>query len=327
MGVHAKRSCMPQVCSLYPSFVLAICWSPACVAAEGYVDAVWRTTANEMASEAGLTGSFTSIETATNLHMTVYVSNPRDSVMTRQVPADGFPVVLIAHHAVGIYHATFLRKFADDLASKGFVALLPDLFHRTWSKHVPTGHNASFDTMNIPALLSSMKDADIIEDLTATLDLLRLEQERWKANADRVAVLGFCMGGRIAWLAAVEETFKGRLRAAVTYHGGNTFKSLPDGAGTAPAKRLPSKLHCPVLGHFGEADGNPSLQDMRRLEELSKPSGLAIEFHTYAGAKHGFSCADSSNYLPESASVAWTRTVEFLERVARRDASKARGEL
>merc|ERR1712232_721879 len=119
------------------------------------------------------------------------------------------------------------------------------------------------------------------------------------------------MGGRIAWLAAVSREFAGRIRGAVPYHGGNVFKTWPpDTPGGAPGDHL-ADLHCPVLGHFGDQDLNPSLKDRDKLMELSQVSGQDIQFHTYEGANHGFSCNDSSNYVKEAAETAWPRTLSF----------------
>merc|ERR1711972_698970 len=106
-----------------------------------------------------------------------------------------------------------------------------------------------------------------------------------QADPSRMGIVGFCMGGRIAWLAAVTKKFSGFFRGAVAYHGGNVFKTWPAGgpAVKAPASKLET-LICPVLGHFGDDDQNPSYEDMLKLRELSSRSSQDVVFHTYAGA-------------------------------------------
>merc|ERR1712032_728187 len=116
------------------------------------------------------------------------------------------------------------------------------------------------------------------------------------------------MGGRIAWLSAVEANFKGKVHAAVAYHGGNVFKGLGPGA-VAPAERIPIGLHCQVLGHFGGVDKNPSPADMQKLKELA---GKKLQAKVYPDADHGFSCKDSAKYLEAAATEAWRETLIFL---------------
>merc|ERR1712061_786055 len=152
--------------------------------------------------------------------------------------------------------------------------------HRVWTEKVPTGHGMPFEKMDIKAMLGSLRDDQILEDLAAALEF---NERAGPGSMQKVAVLGFCMGGRIAWPAAVEERFKGMVHAAVPYHGGNVFKGLADGA-QAPSERITTNLQIPVLGHFGGLDANPSPDDMRRLQELA---GSKLEAKDYAGADHG----------------------------------------
>merc|ERR1711920_868211 len=129
--------------------------------------------------------------------------------------------------------------------------------------------------------LGSLQDADILRDLTSILSWI--EKDAGIASG-RVGVLGFCMGGRIAWLSAVEANFKDKVHAAVAYHGGNVFKGLGPGA-VAPAERIPIGLNCQVLGHFGGVDKNPSPADMQKLKELA---GKKLQAKVYPDADHGF---------------------------------------
>lgn len=247
----------------------------------------------------GLRGQFVKVPVGDGSSMAVYMAKPLLSKPR--------PVVIIAHHAVGVYHHSFLRSFADRLADEGYVAMLPDFFHRAWSDEVVTGAGLPFEAMNIQALLGSLRDEQLLADLNATISILERDKE---ADSSRVAVLGFCMGGRIAWLAAVEESFREKVHAAVAYHGGNVFKGVGEGA-LPPSERIQEGLHCPVLGHFGAEDTNPSEADMKRLEGLA---GDRLVTLVYEGAKHGFSCEDSSNYVKDAATRAFSSTLTFLER-------------
>ena len=202
------------------------------------------------------------------------------------------PAVVIAFHVGGL--DDFDRKMADQLAEAGFVAGVPDLFHR-FSKEVMDG----------PRLdrLGHLKDADIIADMNAAVDFLTANSA---INGDRSGVTGFCMGGRIAWLmAASNQIFK----CTVPFYGGNIMGNW--GPGDTPFY-MADKINCPMLFHFGAEDGNPSVADRDTFDAELKRLGKDFEFHTYDGAGHAF--MDHTNpdrYHETSAAAAWPRTIDF----------------
>jgi len=202
------------------------------------------------------------------------------------------PAVVIAFHVGGL--DDFDRKMADQLAEAGFVAVVPDLFHR-FSKEVMDG----------PRLdrLGHLKDADIIADMNAAVDFLTANSA---INGDRIGVTGFCMGGRIAWLmAASNQIFK----CTVPFYGGNIMGNW--GPGDTPFS-MSNNINCPMLFHFGAEDGNPSVADRDTFDAELKRLGKDFEFHTYDGAGHAF--MDHTNpdrYHEASAAAAWPRTIDF----------------
>jgi len=248
---------------------------------------------------AGLKGFFAAQE-----KMPIYVSRP-NKIRARQ------EFVIVAQHAVGIYNDVFLREFCDDLAKEGYFCLLPDFFWRVWSEDIPTGFDMDISKMNIGAQLKSQKDAELLEDLQGAVEYAKVASPKRSA---RIAVVGFCMGGRISWLAATAKALSEDVKGVVAYHGGNIFKAYPENAGTAPGDNL-KDLSCPVLGHFAGLDQNPSPADQERLYQEGKALGKQMEFYTYDGVKHGFSCKDSSAYDHEAAEEAWPRTTAFLKQV------------
>jgi len=264
-----------------------------------YLTDTWKLDVADDTRSKNLRGQFVEVAVDGG-SMATYVSKPTGGGRS--------PAVIVAHHAVGIYHHSFLRKFADDLAHLGYVAVLPDFFHRTWSDSVPNGLGMPFDKMNIGAMLGGLRDHQILADVTSVLSYLERDHE---VDEGKVGILGFCMGGRIAWLAAVEASLKGKIHAAVPYHGGNVFKGLGDGA-EAPADRIKDNLSCPVLGHFGALDKNPSPQDMSKLQELAGPK---LKAKVYADSDHGFSCQDSAKYVEAAAKESWAETVQFFKSV------------
>jgi carboxymethylenebutenolidase len=82
------------------------------------------------------------------------------------------------------------------------------------------------------------------------------------------------------------------------------------GTGATPASRA-AELHCPIQGHFGELDKNPSPDEMRRLDAELNQLGKPHEFYFYDEAPHGFKRKGWNGYKPEADVVSWSRTLEF----------------
>ena len=205
------------------------------------------------------------------------------------------PAVVIAFHVGGL--DDFDRKMADQLAEAGFVAVVPDLFHR-FSKEVMDG----------PRLdrLGHLKDADIIADMNAAVDFLTANSA---IDNDRIGVTGFCMGGRIAWLmAASNQIFK----CTVPFYGGNIMGNW--GLGDTPFS-MANNINCPMLFHFGAEDGNPSVADRDTFDAELKRLDKDFEFHTYDGAGHAFmDYTNPDRYHEASAAAAWPRTIDFFNK-------------
>ena len=203
-----------------------------------------------------------------------------------------FPGVVVIHAGTGV--DTFVRDIVDRLAAEGYVALAPQIFHRVTPEMTADG--------SLPYLFLS--DPEIIDDVNATVEYLR---RRGTVNMDRVGILGYCIGGRIAYLtSAVTSHFK----AMVPYHPGNIM--VPWGAATQSPFELTGQISCPMLVQFGEIDPNPSQEDMAKLDgeltRLDKPH----TFYTYPGAGHAFMDHTDKRYHQPSAEASWPRTLEFL---------------
>lgn len=229
-----------------------------------------------------------SVQTLTvgDSQMSTYLSIP---------DGDGpFPGMVVIHHAPGV--DMFIREIADRLAREGYAAAAPNLFHRITDEMVEQTGRSKRDQLS---------DPDIIADVGATVDFLRSHNS---VDPERLGITGFCMGGRVVWLAAcVNPHFK----ASVPFYGGNIL--VPWGAGDVPPFELADGINCPMLFHFGEIDANPSQDDMRKLDDELTRLGKPHRFYSYPGADHAF----MNRYMPQrhhrtSAEMAWARTREFL---------------
>lgn len=177
-----------------------------------------------------------------------------------------------------------MRRVADGFADDGYLAVTPALFDR-----VRPGIELGYDKDDITAgrgIRGKITWDQAMSDVGAALGFL--------AGAGKAAVVGYCWGGSVAWLAAC------RLNpaAAVCYYGGNIHEFRNE------------KPSCPVMLHFGEADAGIPLDQVKEIGAAQPRQ----ELFTYPGAGHGFNCEMRGSYDADSAAIARERTLAFLAR-------------
>lgn len=202
------------------------------------------------------------------------------------VPESGSgPGVIVIQEWWGL--VPHIKEVADRFAAAGYVALAPDLYKGETTTS-PDEAGRLFMALNID---------QAAKDLQAAVDFL-LNHEA--VTSQKLAVVGFCMGGQLALLAA---TVSSNISAVVDFYGIHP-NVHPDF----------SKLSAPVLGIFGEKDSFVTPEAVQQLEQQIKQAGGTIETHTYPNAEHAF----FNNTRPEvhnseAAKDAWNRTIEFLQ--------------
>jgi carboxymethylenebutenolidase len=201
--------------------------------------------------------------------------------------------VVVIQHAGGV--DDFVRTLTDRVGEAGFLGIAPDLYHRE-------DPNAKDDPLT---RMGHLRDVSIVKDVNAAVEHLKTLPN---ARADRAGITGFCMGGRVAYLMAAQNQAFG---AAVVFYGGNIM--VPWGEGPAPFE-LSERIQCPVLGLFGEEDGNPSPADVAKLDAELSRLGKVHEFHSYAGAGHAFMNEGRPSHRPEAAADAWQKCVGWFDR-------------
>lgn len=188
-----------------------------------------------------------------------------------------------------------IRAVCTRFAQAGFAALAPAFF-----EHFGKGLEYGYDAPGLAAgraLVADLGWDTPLRDVRAAADHLLRQRE-----AKRVAAVGFCWGGTLAALCATRLGLP-----SVSYYG----------ARTAPF--LHEHPQAPLLMHFGERDPLFPLPEVERL----KAAWPQAEVHLYP-AGHGFNCDERADHHPESAALAWTRTLDFL-RSLERDEAQARG--
>ena len=202
-----------------------------------------------------------------------------------------FPAVVVSQHGGGVDE--FIRDMSDRLAEAGYAACAPELYHRITDEMLADGSRP----------IQHLSDPDIVADIDATVDFLRSHPS---INGERIGVTGFCMGGRVTWLAAATNP---HFKAAAPYYGGNIM--VPWGETDKTPYDLTSGIKCPVLFHFGETDANPSQEDMAKFDAELGRLGIPHEFHTYPGADHAFMDHTGPRYQQAAADTSWPRTLAF----------------
>lgn len=178
-----------------------------------------------------------------------------------------------------------IRSVADGYAADGYLAIAPALFDRV-------ERNVTMDQYTDETMQKGFGYMQKVDADAALLDV-RAAVEAASA-AGKVGIVGFCFGGRMAWLAA--SRLDG-IAASVPYYGGG----IPGLASEKPK--------CPVLLHFGERDSHIPIAS---VEEFKKAQP-ALPVHIYA-ADHGFNCDQRASYDAPAARLARERTVEFLRK-------------
>jgi len=228
------------------------------------------------------------------LTATIPVADGAMALHTAWPTGDGpFPTIVVIQHAGGV--DTFIHGMMTRLVEAGYFVAAPDLFHRF-----------DYRSAGMMDKLKQLRDAELELDVNATVEHLRGHP---LVDAARLGIAGFCMGGRVAYLAA---ELNPHFRAVVAYYGGNIMK--PWGDGPSPFD-LSDKLHCPLLFHFGGDDANPSPEDMINLDRELTRLGKEHEFHAYDGAGHAFMNFDNpERYREAAARSSWPRTLDFFAR-------------
>jgi carboxymethylenebutenolidase len=177
-----------------------------------------------------------------------------------------------------------IRSVCDGYAADGYVALAPALFDRV-EPNIQLGYEQA-DIVRGREIRGKIGWDTMMIDVRAAVQTL--QKDRLK-----IGVIGYCMGGSVAWLAA---TRLDGLSAAVGYYGG----AIADFANERP--------RCPVLLHFGETDTSIPKEHWEKI----KAAHPQIPMHIYPAAGHGFSCDQRASYHEPSARLARQRTLDFL---------------
>ena len=196
----------------------------------------------------------------------------------RQGPA---PAVVVIHEIFGLNDD--IRGTTRRLADAGYVAVAVDLFSG--------GNRAACMLSVIGGMLSRRIDSAPVRSLQAVVEWIKRRPE---ADAERIGVIGFCMGGGYALLLACADD---DIRAASVFYGMN------------PRPLSVVAAACPVVGSYPEKDF--TRKAAVALESAVAGYGVPHDLKVYPGTRHGFFSAGRDVFAPEAAEDAWARTLGF----------------
>ncbi|HEX5314906.1 MAG TPA: dienelactone hydrolase family protein [Gammaproteobacteria bacterium] len=205
------------------------------------------------------------------------------------------PGVLLYIEAYGVN--AHMRAVADRFAQAGYAAIIPDIFH-----------GRTFDYGNTQSAMRAVRELDDAQVMRESAEALK-----WLAEDGhgKPAVVGFCMGGRLAFLAAIE--LGSHISRAVCYYGGGiAAEGERDKYGRRPPIVGVADIAVPLLLHYGGRDAViDSAEQLRVATALSK-AGKQYVLAVYPEAGHAFNCEDRPHYHDASAAEARRLTLAFL---------------
>jgi len=219
----------------------------------------------------------------------------------RAMPSGGgpFPVVLVVQEIFGVHE--HIKDLCRRLGKSGYLAVAPELYARQGDVSRMKDIQEILSTV-----VAKVPDAQVMGDLDATV--------AWAAGTGegdvrRLAVTGFCWGGRITWLYAAHNP---KVKAGAAWYGrlvGQTGELTP-----ANPIDLASALTVPVLGLYGGADQGIPLDTVEKMRAALATGRSGSEIVVYKEAPHGFNADYRPSYRKDAATEGWTRMLAWFKR-------------
>ncbi len=214
---------------------------------------------------------------------------------------DKAPVILLISEIFGAHE--YIRDTARRLAKLGYFVIAPELFAR-----VGDPRKIASIAEIIEKISSKTPDATVLSDLDASVQWAAVQG----ADTSRLAITGFCWGGRITWLYAAHNP---RLKAAVAWYG-RLVGTVNEYNPRHPAD-LAGELKAPVLGLYGGLDSGIPLETVEAMESALKTGSVAArasEILLYDNAPHAFHADYRPSYRKEEAEDGWRKMLAWFHR-------------
>ncbi len=217
----------------------------------------------------------------------------------RAMPAGGknLPTVLVVQEIFGVHE--HIKDICRRLAKAGYLAIAPELYARQGDVSKLT----DFD--QIRPIVAKVPDAQVMSDLDAAA--------AWAAknggDPAKLAVTGFCWGGRITWMYAAHNQ---KVKAGVAWYG--RVVGQPSEMTPKNPIDVVKDINAPVLGLYGGADGGIPNDTVDQMRAALKAAGKKSEIHTYPNMPHGFHADYRPSYRKEAAVDGWKRLLDWFKK-------------
>jgi len=212
------------------------------------------------------------------------------------------PVVLVAMEIFGIHE--YIKDVTRRLAKAGAFAIAPDYYFRA-------GQDLTKIT-EMPKLMpivNAKPDAELMADLDATAAWAKSQG----GNTGKLAIIGFCRGGRTVWEYAAHNK---NLKAGVAFYGPLVDPPAQKEGGKWPKSptELAAEMKAPVLGLYGDADQGIPVAQVEAMKKALADAKKPAEFKIYPGAPHGFHADFRPSYRKEAAEDGWNQALAWLKK-------------
>jgi carboxymethylenebutenolidase len=219
----------------------------------------------------------------------------------RAMPDKGgpFPTVLVASEIWGVHE--YIKDVCRRLAKAGYFAIAPELFVRQGNPAAMSDNQAIMRD-----IIGKVPDTQLLADLDATVAYAKASG---KADTAKLAMTGFCRGGRYALIYAAHNP---GLKAAVSWYG---HLDIPR-TELQPKQPLDlaAELKAPVLGLYGGADQGIPAAQIEKMTAACKAAGKTCEFKVYPDAPHAFHADYRPSYRPEAAKDGWNQMLAWFKK-------------
>jgi carboxymethylenebutenolidase len=218
----------------------------------------------------------------------------------RAMPAKGtsFPVVLVVQEIFGVHE--HIKDLCRRLAKSGHMAIAPEMYARQGD----VSKLEKFD--EIRAIVSKVPDSQVMSDLDAAVAYAK---GTGKGNTAKLAITGFCWGGRIVWLYAAHSS---QLKAGAAWYG--RLVGSPTELQPKHPIDVAANLKAPVLGLYGAKDRGIPLDTVEKMREAIIAANGKSEIIVYPEADHGFNADYRPMYNKAAAEEAWRRMLEWFKK-------------
>jgi carboxymethylenebutenolidase len=200
--------------------------------------------------------------------------------------------LLVFQEAFGVN--AHIREVTERFADAGFSAISPELYHRT----APGFDGKYSDFATVMPHMQALTEQGLEEDVRAAFGWLEREKV-----ADNAAAVGYCLGGRVAFLANSVVP----LKAAASYYGGH----IPPLLGRA------GRLSGPMLFFWGGRDQHISEEQRKAVVQGVREADKVFVDVVFSDADHGFFCDACPSYQAAAAAQAWSLTQAFFDTYCR----------